>query len=176
MINIGDYVYQETFDLTGLDPSTAVIHGALASDDNSTVILNGVDTGVSVGTPSMTSGDNYDVLHPFTLSSGFVAGINTLQVTVHNDISVTGLRLQISGTANSTTPTTVTGTVSLDLNADGTRETGEPGLANRVVYLDLKPRRHPGLRRPHRRHRFQRPFHPPGPHRRRRGRRRGDLQ
>jgi Domain of unknown function (DUF4214) len=137
VLDAGDYTYQETFDLTGLDPSTAVIHGELASDNDSKVILNGVETGVALVEGDVTSPSDFDALHPFTLTSGFIAGVNTLDIVVQNDYSVTGLRLDVSGTANATSATVVSGTVYLDLNADGMPEAGEAGLPGQVVFLDL---------------------------------------
>jgi hypothetical protein len=53
--NSGDYTYRETFDLSGLDPSAAVIQGQLASDNDSKLILNGVDTGVALTEGDVTS-------------------------------------------------------------------------------------------------------------------------
>jgi sugar lactone lactonase YvrE len=79
----------------------------------------------------VTSPSDFASLHPFTLTKGFVPGLNTLDVVVHNDYSVTGLRLDLSGTADQTS------SVYLDLNANGSRDLGEPGLAGRVVFLDL---------------------------------------
>jgi len=47
----GDYIYRITFDLTGLEPATAVVSGAWTSDNTGpAVLLNGVITGVgSIG-------------------------------------------------------------------------------------------------------------------------------
>jgi hypothetical protein len=74
----GLYVYETTFDLTGLDASTAVITGGYASDDGGEIWLNGVNLGVSTGTPP------YSALTAFTINSGFLAGVNTLQFRVTN--------------------------------------------------------------------------------------------
>jgi uncharacterized repeat protein (TIGR01451 family) len=101
VLNPGDYTYRETFDLTGFDPSTVVIQGKLASDNDSKILLNGAPTGVSLVEGDVTSTSDFASLHPFVLNKGFVAGLNTLVVVVHNDYSVTGLRLDLAGTANS---------------------------------------------------------------------------
>ena len=94
----GDYKYRITFDLTGLEPSTAVITGRWTSDDSGPqVTLNGVTTGV-------TSDGNFTVLgNAFTISSGFIAGVNSLVFVVTNggtSANPTGVRVELSGTAN----------------------------------------------------------------------------
>ena len=100
VINSGFYDYRETFDLSGLDPSSVVIHGRLASDNDSKVVLNGVDTGVARTQPVVTSPNDFDILLGFSLSRGFVDGLNTIDVIVHNDYSATGFQLDVSGVAN----------------------------------------------------------------------------
>lgn len=93
----GNYTYRLTFDLTGLDPATAQVTGSWAADNTGLGIwLNGVSTGYT--TPS------YNTLTAFTLSSGFVAGINTLDFVVEEFASSganpTGLRVEgLAGTA-----------------------------------------------------------------------------
>ena len=92
----GTYTFRTTFDLTGFYPSTAVLTGEWASDNCSTINLNGVYTGTGITTPGCLS-----VLHPFTIASGFQAGWNTLDfVVVNNLASPTGMIVSISGTAN----------------------------------------------------------------------------
>ena len=59
-------------------------------------IINGVDTGK--GTPSAPT-FGFGALTPFTISSGFVAGVNTLDFIVPNVGGPSGLQVQISGTA-----------------------------------------------------------------------------
>lgn len=95
----GDYHYQITFNLTGLNPSTAVIVGHWTSDNLGTYLLiNGVATGV-------TSDGNFGALgNAFTISNGFLPGLNTLEFVVNNagpGTNPTGLRVQLSGTADS---------------------------------------------------------------------------
>jgi len=92
----GDYVYETTFDLTGLNPATAAISGQYAADNTvADVLLNGVSTG--------SSGSNFLTFNPFTISSGFIAGVNTLEFVVTNQgasASPFGFRAELSGTAN----------------------------------------------------------------------------
>jgi hypothetical protein len=75
---IGDYVYQLTFDLTGVSPATFSISGAWATDNNASILLNGVDTGIAKGIIGFTS------LSSFSIGSGFISGINTLEFKVTN--------------------------------------------------------------------------------------------
>jgi hypothetical protein len=79
----GDYNYILTFDLTGLDPANIEITGSMAADNQVKIFLNGVYTGISTpGDPG--GGDDFRNLHSFTLNSGFVEGINTLNFLVTN--------------------------------------------------------------------------------------------
>ncbi len=93
----GSYTYRLSFDLTGYDPATAQVTGSWAADNAGTaLLLNGVTTGFA--TPS------YSSLTAFTLSSGFVAGLNTLDFLVNEFASgganPTGLRVEaLAGTA-----------------------------------------------------------------------------
>lgn len=86
----GDYAYRTTFDLTGYDPATAVLLGAWATDNLGTdITLNGVSTGLQ-------NGAQFATLTPFTLASGFVAGVNTLEFHLTNTdpgTGYTGLRV-----------------------------------------------------------------------------------
>lgn len=96
----GTYEYRTTFDLSGLDPSTAVLTGAWASDNGASILLNGVTTGDALGAIEFAG------LTPFNITSGFQPGVNTLDFLVINDTGSNGgsspsaLRVQISGTAS----------------------------------------------------------------------------
>jgi hypothetical protein len=96
----GTYVFRTTFDLTGLNPLTASISGGWSTDNNgSSVLLNGVNTGIAA-----TSFTQFQTgFAPFTISSGFVAGINTLDFVVVNGAGTsgnpTGLRVEMTGNA-----------------------------------------------------------------------------
>ncbi len=101
----GNYDYQTTFDLTGLDPGSLVLSGSWAADNAGSILLNGaaaIGIGTTIPDPygfknltafSITGSDNAANLHP---------GLNTLDFVVQNDGSVTGLLVQISGTASPT--------------------------------------------------------------------------
>jgi hypothetical protein len=100
----GNYTYETTFDLTGYIPSTASITGQY-SDDNTLVhvFLNGTDTGIS-----SSSATDYTAFHSFAISSGFSAGVNTLDFVVENlpidnpdnAGNPSGLRVEMTGTAD----------------------------------------------------------------------------
>jgi len=72
----GLYIYTLTFSLSGFDPATAQISGEWASDNESEIYLNGIDTGYSNST------DEFGALDPFSITSDFVAGQNELQFYV----------------------------------------------------------------------------------------------
>jgi hypothetical protein len=91
---VGSYDYRITFDLRGLNPSTASISGLWATDNEGLdILLNGKSTGnKSVGFTAFTS---------FSIPPGslFVSGLNTLDFLVHNDGDKTGLRVEMTGQA-----------------------------------------------------------------------------
>ena len=102
----GNYTYRTTFDLTGLDPGSAVITGGWTSDNNGLdILINGISTGIQ-----NTAG--FGSLSSFTISSNFIAGVNTLDFAINNADPVagyTGLRVELSGTAFPPgTPPTIT--------------------------------------------------------------------
>ena len=84
---VGDYTYTVNFDLTGLDPRSASIKGALAADNVVTILLNGTDTGfMHPDEPSA-----FRSLEPFSIKAGFVSGMNTLEFLVNNDAGPSGI-------------------------------------------------------------------------------------
>ncbi len=76
---VGLYTFRTTFDLTGFQPSTAVIVGQWSSDNSAQIWLNGVFTGVELNfeRPFLS-------MHNFTLTGGFQPGVNTLDFIVNN--------------------------------------------------------------------------------------------
>lgn len=94
----GDYVFETTVDLTGLNPATARITGTWASDNTARILLNGAETGIA-----LTAEQSFRGLTPFRLASGFVAGVNTISFVVTNagtSPNPTGLRVaSLTGTA-----------------------------------------------------------------------------
>ena len=101
---VGEYEFETTFDLSGLDPSTAELIGNWATDNYGLkILINGLSTGNTAGNPAGV--DGYHSWSSFTIDSGFVAGLNTLDFIVENASGTTGnpvgLRVEISGTADS---------------------------------------------------------------------------
>ena len=90
--------FRTSFDLTGLDPGTARISGAWATDNfGLDILINGVSTGLS--SPTFTS------YTPFTIASGFVPGVNTLDFVVQDVGAISGFRVgSLTGTANLLVP------------------------------------------------------------------------
>jgi len=75
----GAWIFQTTFDLTGLDPSTASIAGRWLADDQGTqVTINTTTLGLT------TPLDQFSTWTVFNINSGFVSGLNTLYFTVNN--------------------------------------------------------------------------------------------
>ena len=98
----GNYTYRISFDLAGLDPSTAVITGRWSSDNGGVdILINGVSTGI-------TGDGNFGTFTPqFAISSGFAGGSNALDFIVNNastTVNPTGFRAEISGTAELLAP------------------------------------------------------------------------
>jgi hypothetical protein len=96
--NGGTYKYRTSFDLTGFEPSSAIVSGVWTSDNQGPqVLLNGVATGA-------TNDGNFSALtNFFAITSGFIAGTNTLDFVVTNigpGTNPTGVRVELSGTAN----------------------------------------------------------------------------
>jgi hypothetical protein len=84
--------YRLTFDLTGYDPATAFINGLWGADNSATMFLNGVDTGNQVF--------DFGSLYAFSLTSGFVSGLNVLDFFVTDAGPPTALRVDgLSGQA-----------------------------------------------------------------------------
>jgi len=101
-VNVGNYNFRTTFDLTGLEPSTAQISFKVSVDnDMSDVLINGVSAGLSFsGFGAFSS--------PMIISSGFIDGTNMLEFRTVNggtDVNPGGFRIEfISGTADPQPP------------------------------------------------------------------------
>ena len=90
--------FRTTFDLTGFDPNTASITGQWAADDYLDAInINGVSIGAIPSNPPST---NYSSFTSFTINSGFIAGLNTLDFVVRDVAGTAAFRVNsLSGTA-----------------------------------------------------------------------------
>ncbi len=88
--------FRLTFDMTGLDPATAVIGGRSTSDnDTRDILVNGNSTGET------TPFGGFGSWHDFSIPSAFlVGGINTIDFRVNDGGAPAGFRAEISGTAD----------------------------------------------------------------------------
>lgn len=86
------YTYTTRFDLSGYDPATARIDGRVAVDDSLRhILLNGQMLDITAS--------SYGSFRSFAITSGFVAGVNTLSFVVGNDYGgPTGLRAELATT------------------------------------------------------------------------------
>lgn len=73
-------VFSTTFDLTGYDASTAIISGLWGVDNSATISLNGVATSIAL----VFGKSSFSSLTGFSISDGFVGGVNTLSVNLTN--------------------------------------------------------------------------------------------
>jgi CSLREA domain-containing protein len=101
-LNPGAYIYETTFDLTGLDPTKAQLTGKYAADDSGVIEINGNPPfgGSASGPASFNSFSFSNPLNPFT------NGLNTIDFIVSNpegSPSPTGIRVEVSGTSSGTT-------------------------------------------------------------------------
>jgi hypothetical protein len=100
----GDYTYSTTFDLAGLNASTASITGDWAGDNSGvSILLNGSATGITANAGSV----NFASFTGFTIDStaNFAAGLNTLSFTINNAndgfaTNPAGIRVAMTGTAD----------------------------------------------------------------------------
>lgn len=85
--------FEITFDLTGFNAATATISGGTAADNEVNVYLNGLFI--------QTNNAGYGVLTPFSTSTGFISGINTLAFQLLDPGVPGALRVdQLRGTAD----------------------------------------------------------------------------
>ena len=90
------YDFRTTFAIfAGFDPSTAIITGQFAADNHlARTLINGVVV------PGATS-DTFSGFTPFSITSGFVSGVNTLDFIVRDDGAPSSLRVDsLQGTVS----------------------------------------------------------------------------
>jgi hypothetical protein len=94
-----DILYHTTFNLKGLNPAEAAIHGWIAADDQiKDILLNGQSTGQA----SPPGAQPFLTWQAFAITSGFQPGSNTLTFVTRNGPGVdnpTGLRVELYGWA-----------------------------------------------------------------------------
>lgn len=84
----GTVTFQTTFTVTGSGPVS--ISGLWGVDNIGEIFLNGIDTGIGLpfGFPA------FEALHAFTITNGFVSGLNTLAFVVADTGPPLGLRVE----------------------------------------------------------------------------------
>jgi len=101
--NAGNFVYRTTFDMTGLDLSRARIDGGWSVDNSGVdVVLNGTPLGLA-------NANAFFSLTPFSITDGFVPGMNTLDFIIFNgppNPNPTGLRVEMRGISELLPPNT----------------------------------------------------------------------
>jgi hypothetical protein len=111
------YTFCTRFDLTGLRPSTAVLHGRFVADNRVQAIrLNGQALRV------ISHGhQEFGFLHAFSTQRGFVAGANVLEIDVENGdpsgrrvSSALGLLVELEGSAMSAWPAPADGAAAFN--------------------------------------------------------------
>jgi hypothetical protein len=98
----GPHTFRTTFDLTGLDPATASLDLVWTGDNDTEIVLNGIDTGIGIGNLG------YQTLHGNTIASGFVSGINTLDFYVSDMDTWDGLLVSEISVTATPEPSTIT--------------------------------------------------------------------
>ena len=97
--------YRLSFNLSGLNPLSAMISGLWGVDNEGTIFLNGSSTGISLtgSIPGVLDGadaNSFTSLHAFSISTGFVAGLNTLDFVTLDTGPPSALRVDdLAGTA-----------------------------------------------------------------------------
>jgi len=108
----GIYIYDLVVDLTGFDPTTASISGTFGTDNDGSISVN------SNAPAATTCFACFGSPTAFTISSGFVAGLNTIHLSVNNGGDPTAFFVSFtSATATPTAPpaTPIPGTLLLSM-------------------------------------------------------------
>jgi hypothetical protein len=98
------YTLRLTFDLTGFDASTAVLSGAWGVDNSGQIRLNGAAP-VGTGTFALSgfTVNNFNQFYNFTITGGFVPGLNTLDVVATDADNLGAVNVtNLAGTAVAT--------------------------------------------------------------------------
>jgi hypothetical protein len=107
----GEYIYEDTFNLTGLNLSTVDITGKWTADNYGYIVVNGVQvTAGESGNIADTTGQ-FEHYFNFALTSSntdFVSGVNTIEFVVMNNSNgspnSTGLNVDIESKTANVTP------------------------------------------------------------------------
>jgi hypothetical protein len=108
----GQYIYRTSFTLPSDFTSASISGGWTSDNDGVKILLNGVDT----GNPA-TSFTQFTLgFAPFSVSSGFHAGPNTLDFVINNGgpgDNPSALRVEMTGTFQTPLPAVVPGVLAL---------------------------------------------------------------
>jgi hypothetical protein len=83
----GPFTIEQQFDLTGINLTTVTISGLWSADNNAVLFLNGAQAAAhGTGTFTLTATDpaNFHTSHAFTITNGFVPGINRISIELTN--------------------------------------------------------------------------------------------
>jgi hypothetical protein len=128
------YDYQIKFNLDCTNK--VILTGRWAADNSGCILLNTNPIADPGGTLYDSAWTNFSSWHSFTITSGFVAGENTLDFWVTNGSGYTGLRVELSGTeCCCSNVETFSGYKFDDLNTNGVWDANEPFLTNWTIYL-----------------------------------------
>jgi len=93
---LGRYAYRTTFVIDSVDPDTAILEGVWSMNGvGRDILINGQSTGTTVELFQA-----YRIFSPFTITEGFVTGLNTLDFVVDVTPDATGaaaLRVELRG-------------------------------------------------------------------------------
>jgi hypothetical protein len=95
------YIFRLSFDLSGFDPDSVTLSGSWAADNFGSILLNGAAP-IGTGTFALFAHpiSNFQSFHDFTITGGFVAGLNTLDFVITDDGVPGGLNVtNLVGTA-----------------------------------------------------------------------------
>lgn len=123
----GVYHYRLCFDLVCTDGASIV--GQWSADDNAEVLLNGQPTGMAI--PAQYPNLPLYGWYPFSLTNGFICGVNCLDFYVTNALggmNPTGLRAELTNTFNECccTATQTLFSVNTGVDANGPMPQGAP--------------------------------------------------
>jgi PEP-CTERM motif len=96
-------IYRTTFSLAGFIASTAQVTGRFGADNIGRIIFNGVDQGIRI------ENSFGHFLPSFSLTSGFLGGLNTLDFLVEDGPSGPPTALHVAGLAGTADLTNVAG-------------------------------------------------------------------
>jgi len=93
--------FRTTFNLTGFNPSTALISGLWAADNVGVdILINGISTGNNIPGNGGDGFSAFDRFTNFSITEGFISGLNTLDFVVQDQGVISGFHVgEISGTA-----------------------------------------------------------------------------